>query len=241
MGAVSDATRQAKEAVWAVKCPDFNSAGTGFFVTEDGHFVTNIHVISNIYLSDGYPNIEYSDDLYIDINGRLVSAQLVTDKGNIHSIVHDYAILTVDGVNDFETIDIAPNLDGVQQGDRVICLGYPLDIDNLVVTKGLVSALIRSPSHHSELHHINTILTDALVQFGNSGGPMFHIKTGNVIGVNTRKHDWSTRLREKIKEYTRNKKEEIKNISRYLLKRYHIGLNHAVSTEYISDRLSEIN
>lgn len=136
------------------------SAGSGFFITEDGYFVTNFHVI------DGAKEITL-----VTKNGKSLPADIVRiDKAN------DLAILKANG--NFIPLPIA-NSRSVKSGQRVITLGYPhVDVQGFEakVTDGIINSLsgIRDDPRVFQI--------SVPVQSGNSGGPLVS-QEGNVVGI----------------------------------------------------------
>ncbi|WP_416898808.1 MAG: DegQ family serine endoprotease [Minwuia sp.] len=141
------------------------SVGSGFVIDAGGLIVTNNHVI------DGADEIRvfFSD-------GESLDAELVgTDPKT------DVAVLRVKP-NDGVTLTAVPwgNSDAAEEGDWVIAIGNPLGLGG-TVTAGIVSARgrdIRSGPYD------DFIQTDASINKGNSGGPLFNVD-GEVIGINT--------------------------------------------------------
>ncbi|HHS88887.1 MAG TPA: Do family serine endopeptidase [Rhodobacteraceae bacterium] len=136
--------------------------GSGFVVSEDGFIVTNNHVI------------EGSDEVVIEFfNGDELKAKVVgTDKKT------DIALLKVESD---EALPFVPfgDSDLVRVGDWVLAVGNPLG-QGFSVSAGIVSARNRELSGVYD----DFIQTDAAINRGNSGGPLFNMD-GEVIGVNT--------------------------------------------------------
>ncbi|MGJ8584985.1 MAG: Do family serine endopeptidase [Marinosulfonomonas sp.] len=136
--------------------------GSGFVISEDGFIVTNNHVI------------EGADEIMIEFfSGEQLPASLVgTDPKT------DIALLKVesDEALPFVAFD---DSDEMRVGDWVLAVGNPLG-QGFSVSAGIVSARNRSLSGSYD----DFIQTDAAINRGNSGGPLFNTD-GNVIGVNT--------------------------------------------------------
>ncbi|MGQ0678710.1 MAG: S1C family serine protease [Actinomycetota bacterium] len=144
-----------------------NGAGTGIIATEDGHILTNAHVV------EGAQEIEV---LFTD--GRRLPARVVGSDSEA-----DLAVLKVDADN----LLVAPlgDSDELQVGDSVIAVGHALGLPGgPTVTTGIVSALDRSIRESNGAVLRNLIQTDAAINPGNSGGALLDA-AGNVIGVNT--------------------------------------------------------
>ncbi|MDT8856734.1 DegQ family serine endoprotease [Paracoccaceae bacterium Fryx2] len=136
--------------------------GSGFVISEDGYIVTNNHVI------------EGADDIEIEFfSGKRLDAKLVgTDPKT------DIALLKV--VSDQPLPFVAfGDSDLMRVGDWVVAMGNPLG-QGFSVSAGIVSARKRALSGTYD----DYIQTDAAINRGNSGGPLFNMD-GQVIGVNT--------------------------------------------------------
>lgn len=139
-----------------------NAHGSGFIISEDGYIVTNTHVI------DGASKITVKTDDKRELTATLVGA----DK---HS---DIALLKVDAEN-LSYVSLGDS-DKLDVGQWVVAIGTPFGLD-YTATQGIVSALSRSLPADT---YVPFIQTDAAVNPGNSGGPLFDL-AGNVIGVNS--------------------------------------------------------
>lgn len=146
------------------------STGSGFIVSADGYAITNSHVVTG---STGNIQVSFSD----------ASTASATVVGN--DIESDLAVVKIDksGLPPVEFGDS----DSVQVGDQVMAVGSPLGLTN-TVTFGFVSALDRAIRTDDEgggkARYYSAIQTDAAVNQGNSGGPLFDV-SGRVIGINS--------------------------------------------------------
>ncbi|MFN4192898.1 MAG: DegQ family serine endoprotease [Tabrizicola sp.] len=136
--------------------------GSGFVISEDGYIVTNNHVI------------EGADEITIEFfSGKKLKAKLVgTDPKT------DIALLKVESDKPLEFVSFG-NSDLMRVGDWVMAVGNPLG-QGFSVSAGIVSARGRELSGSYD----DYIQTDAAINRGNSGGPLFNMD-GQVIGVNT--------------------------------------------------------
>lgn len=136
--------------------------GSGFVISADGFIVTNNHVI------------EGADEIEIEFfSGERMKAKLVgTDKNT------DIALLKVDAKKDLPFVPFGDS-DKMRVGDWVVAMGNPLG-QGFSVSAGIVSARGRALSGSFD----DYIQTDAAINKGNSGGPLFNLD-GEVIGVNT--------------------------------------------------------
>ena len=146
----------------------FASSGSGFIITDDGYIVTNHHVI------DDATNISV-----ILTSGETLEAELVgSDEEN------DVALLKVDVADKLPVVSLGDSED-LQVGDQVVAIGNPLGELTNTLTVGYVSALDREIN--TDGTPINMLQTDAAINAGNSGGPLFDMY-GNVIGITTAKY-----------------------------------------------------
>ncbi len=140
-----------------------SSAGSGFIVDPDGTILTNWHVVDQAY------------EIFVTFSdGARVEAR-VTNAARIL----DIALLKVDVGHKLPAITWGDSTK-VQIGDPVLAIGNPLGIGESV-SAGIVSALNRNIM---DTPYDDFIQTDASINHGNSGGPLFDLK-GQVIGVNT--------------------------------------------------------
>ncbi len=136
--------------------------GSGFVISEDGFIVTNNHVI------DG------ADEIQIEFfSGKELPATLVGTDPNT-----DIALLKVEADVALPFVTFGDS-DVMRTGDWVMAMGNPLG-QGFSVSAGIVSARNRALSGTYD----DYIQTDAAINRGNSGGPLFNM-SGEVIGVNT--------------------------------------------------------
>lgn len=137
--------------------------GSGFVISADGLIVTNDHVITG---ADEI-NAVFSD-------GRTLRAELIgTDEAT------DIAVLKVESGEPFPFVEWADS-EEAQVGDWVMAIGNPFGFGGSV-SVGIVSARNRDINSGN---YDNYIQTDAAINSGNSGGPLFNLN-GEVLGVNT--------------------------------------------------------
>lgn len=228
--------RTCKSAIGKVRCVDIGKMGSGFFINGQGYFVTNNHVVSKMNIDEkGAIRVDYSKQMFIKINDKVYPATLLSDENADRPIVYDYAILKV-RINSNAFLEAA-EVSKIAQGEKVIALGYPLDFDELIATNGIISATISRPSHINSLHRIKTFLTDTLVTYGNSGGPLIRASDGKVIGIITMLHEIRDEVRERLIKYINLPKVEInppiRDLIEFALRYINIGLSHAISIEYV--------
>jgi serine protease Do len=140
-----------------------NSLGSGFIIDPSGLIVTNNHVI------DG------ADEINVILNdGTKLKAQLVGKDAK-----SDLALLRVHYDKPLKFVKFG-NSDKLRLGEWVIAIGDPFSLGG-TVTAGIVSARNRDINSGP---YDNYIQTDAAINRGNSGGPLFNLN-GEVIGINT--------------------------------------------------------
>jgi len=142
--------------------------GSGVIIDEDGHIITNNHVIS-----DASEIMVYLPNRTDPYRGRVVGTDPFTDL----------AVVRISG----RDLPAAPlgNSDELRVGQIVIAIGNPYGFESSV-TLGLVSALGRGllldPKYNLQIEGV--IQTDASINPGNSGGPLLNLN-GEVVGINT--------------------------------------------------------
>jgi len=143
------------------------SSGTGWIYDDEGHIVTNAHVIK------GAERIQVQF-----ANGRTAEAERVSDDA-----FTDIAVLKVSTGVGVSPLSRATD-ETVRQGQQVFAFGSPFGF-KFSMSKGLVSGLGRNPAGAivSPSGFTNFIQTDAAVNPGNSGGPLVDTR-GRVIGMN---------------------------------------------------------
>jgi putative serine protease PepD len=140
--------------------------GSGFVYDSSGHIVTNQHVV------DGATSISVKF-----WNGKTYRATVVgTDSST------DLAVLKVDAPSSVLQPLSLGDSSKVAVGDGVVAIGSPFGLAESV-TSGIVSALHRQITSPNNFAIDDSIQTDAAINHGNSGGPLFN-QQGQVIGVN---------------------------------------------------------
>lgn len=139
-------------------------AGSGFIISDDGHILTNNHVVENAEKI----TVTLSDNQKID-------AELIgTDPQS------DVALIKINVSDPLPTIPLGDS-EAIEVGEWVIAIGNPFGLSQ-TVTVGVVSAKGRSRVGINEYE--NFIQTDAAINPGNSGGPLLNIH-GEVVGINS--------------------------------------------------------
>tara|TARA_Y100001970_G_scaffold132646_1_gene163734 strand:- start:14405 stop:15823 length:1419 start_codon:yes stop_codon:yes gene_type:complete len=138
------------------------SLGSGFIIKKDGTVVTNNHVIAN------------ADDIIVKVNNKEYEAKVIGADPYA-----DIAVLKIKSKEVFKTVDFG-NSDNARVGDWVVAIGNPFGLGG-TVTSGIISARNRDVGL---TRYDDFIQTDASINQGNSGGPLFNLQ-GKVIGINT--------------------------------------------------------
>ncbi|MGV3655348.1 MAG: S1C family serine protease, partial [Noviherbaspirillum sp.] len=144
--------------------PEFEARGTGsgFIISQDGYVLTNWHVVAD------------SDEVTVRLtNRREYPAKVIGADPPT-----DVALVKIDAA-DLPFVKIG-NSDRLEVGEWVAAIGSPFGFDN-TVTAGIISAKGRSLPQEV---YVPFIQTDAALNPGNSGGPLFNM-SGEVIGINS--------------------------------------------------------
>jgi serine protease Do len=133
--------------------------GSGVIVTEEGHIITNNHVVDQV------------DEIEVQLSdGRTKKARLMDADPQL-----DLAVLKID--NPAVKPLVLADSDKVQVGDFVLAIGNPFGLEE-TVTDGIISYKGRA----SDLGEL--LQTNAAINPGNSGGPLINLR-GEVVGINT--------------------------------------------------------
>ena len=139
-----------------------SALGSGFIIDAKGIVVTNNHVIQG------------ADDIFVRVDGEDYSAKILGADP-----LSDIAVLQITSDSNFTPVKFGDS-DKARIGDWVIAIGNPFGLGG-TVTAGIISARNRSIGLS---RYEDYIQTDASINQGNSGGPLFDLN-GNVIGINT--------------------------------------------------------
>ena len=167
VGAVCGIATQVTTNVWG-QTATASCAGSGFVLTQDGYIVTNNHVVSDADEGTIVVRLYSGEEYTADVVG--------TDSMN------DVALLKIE-TEGLQTVTIGDS-DEIEVGEIVEAIGNPLGELTFTMTAGYISALDREIN--ADGTPINMLQTDAAINSGNSGGPLFDMN-GNVIGITTAK------------------------------------------------------
>lgn len=149
-----------------------HALGSGFIIDPSGYIVTNFHVI------DGADSIKVRLGKDTDYDAKVIGSDKETDL----------ALLKIDTKKKLPAGPLGDS-DKIRVGDTVLAVGNPFGLGG-TVTAGIVSALGREsdmmghPIGLSRSNYVDFIQTDAAINKGNSGGPLFDVE-GEVVGVNS--------------------------------------------------------
>ena len=139
-----------------------SSLGSGFIIEENGTVITNNHVIAN------------ADDILVRVDTKEYKAKVIGADPYM-----DIAVLKMETTDKFKPVNFGDS-DKARVGDWVVAIGNPFGLGG-TVTSGIISARNRDINL---TRYDDFIQTDASINQGNSGGPLFNLK-GEVVGINT--------------------------------------------------------
>jgi len=148
------------------------SQGSGFVFDNEGHVITNQHVV------EGQSTVEVSFSSGFKAYGTVIGSD-----GDA-----DVAVVKVDAPAEEIHPLVIGNSDSLQVGEPVVAIGNPFGLDG-TMTLGIISGLGRTQQAHEApsgggfFSNADIIQTDAAINPGNSGGPLFNLN-GEVIGIN---------------------------------------------------------
>jgi S1-C subfamily serine protease len=144
------------------------ASGSGVVLDDEGHVLTNNHVI------EGATEVTVS----LESEGKMYPATVVGTEPN-----SDLALLEVEApASKLHPLKLGDS-DAMEVGDPVVAIGNPFDLQR-TVTSGIVSALQREIQAPDGVTIDHVIQTDAAINPGNSGGPLINA-AGEVIGINS--------------------------------------------------------
>ena len=139
-----------------------SSLGSGFIIDKKGTVITNNHVIAN------------AEDILVRVNDKEYTAKVLGSDPYA-----DIAVLKINSKDEFKPVSFGDS-DKARVGDWVVAIGNPFGLGG-TVTSGIISARNRDINL---TRYDDFIQTDASINQGNSGGPLFNLK-GEVVGINT--------------------------------------------------------
>lgn len=164
-----EVVERARPNPWGALVPDAElgtSLGSGMVLDDTGHILTNAHVVENA----AEIRVRFHDES--EHPARLVGLDPV----------RDLAVLKVDGASGLVPV-VPGDSSRLQVGDWVVAIGNPFGLAH-TITKGIVSGKGRSELVSDRFGYLDLIQTDAAINQGSSGGPLFDMD-GRVVAVNT--------------------------------------------------------
>src|SRR5215217_5576772 len=149
-----------------VPSPTVQGLGSGWIFDDQGHIVTNQHVV------DGAEKVTVVSEDGTEVPAHVVGADASTDV----------AVIQLDSVPDSAKPLELGSTSSLQLGDPVVAIGSPLGLQG-TVTAGIVSGLHRDIQAPDGFTIDGAVQTDAALNHGNSGGPLLDLN-GRVIGMN---------------------------------------------------------
>ena len=143
--------------------PDRRTGGSGFIISDEGHIVTNHHVV------DG------ADEVAVTLADRREFTAEVIGSDD----ASDIALLKIDADEDLPVLEFGDS-DKLKRGQWVYAIGSPFTLEQ-TVTAGIVSGKGRS---NAAQQYVPFIQSDVAINRGNSGGPLLNMD-GKVVGINS--------------------------------------------------------
>lgn len=154
------------------------AAGSGFIITPDGYILSNGHVIMGNIGEEGDPCATGKRITVILSNDKKYQARVIG-----HCLDPDVALIKIEPDGKLPTVKLGDS-NTVKTGQKAYAFGTPLGMKR-TFTAGIISNIERA-----NLPTLTTVIqTDAPINHGNSGGPLFN-ENGEVIGITTYKQDW---------------------------------------------------
>lgn len=167
---VRELMAQLGQAVVQVRTP--SGLGSGFFINEDGHLITNFHVIEG--------ETQISIEVYHHRNSQLERRAYKQVRIVAMNKFADLALLKIEDKDapKFARVPLG-DADALSVGERVFAIGSPLGLER-TVTEGILSTKTR------QMQGTLYLQTTTQINPGNSGGPLFNLR-GEVVGVTNMK------------------------------------------------------
>jgi S1-C subfamily serine protease len=180
-------------------------SGTGFFVSENGYFITASHVITEEGKSDGTIIGNEQIIFFKETSNSFEEPPIIYDKVKLvyNNPIYDIALFKVDfeiipeWIKDetkFSFVEIS--IRELEEGESIYAFGYPLSTNEILSSNGSItkshnslsprttSAIISSKIENTELvmshNNLKVYVLDKALNYGNSGGPIISTDNGNV-------------------------------------------------------------
>ncbi len=170
VGITTDITRTAN-TFFGPQTEKGKSMGSGMIVDSNGYILTNSHVVG--------------DGQYDKITVSLIDGSTAEGKVLWNDTTLDMAVVKIEKTG-LPAVELGDS-DEIMVGEPVVAIGNPMTLElERTVTQGVISGLNRSITFENGITIKPLIQTDASINSGNSGGPLFNAE-GKVIGINTAK------------------------------------------------------
>lgn len=170
VGITTESTKNVN-TIWGPQSQKSQMMGSGMIVDPNGYILTNAHVIG--------------DGVYDKITVSLIDGSNSEGKVLWYDTTLDMAVVKIEKTG-LPAVELGDS-DALMVGEPVVAIGNPMTLElERTVTQGVVSGLNRSITFENGITIKPLIQTDASINSGNSGGPLFNAK-GEVIGINTAK------------------------------------------------------
>ncbi|MDR2760431.1 MAG: trypsin-like peptidase domain-containing protein [Rickettsiales bacterium] len=156
----SELTKYNNDYFYYNETKNIDSVGSGFLISDDGYILTNAHVVDS------------GDEIFVRYKNREYQTELIGSDP-----VSDIAVLKINSKEVFPHATLKNDVK-LKIGENIVVIGNPYDL-GVSVSYGIISALGRNIKG---TEYNNLIQTDAAINRGNSGGPMFNLD-GDVIGI----------------------------------------------------------
>lgn len=230
-------------------------SGTGFIL--DGYLVTNNHVIQTP--KDIHFLLRFYDSDPLNLSSGILfknSDFMSFLKTGSEEDAYDFAVFEIPKLSERNLNHLKiGDPSKMRRGDDILFLGYPLEHNNLVAHRGMISSFYKSGTTETEIIQI-----DASVNQSNSGGPLLDPSNGDVIGIISRKATGLSKIFEELNEvFDKNIKamegaksimslggldpvdaltagqNQMKTLCKEIQRSANVGIGYAISIKHLAD------
>lgn len=230
-------------------------SGTGFIL--DGYLVTNNHVIQAP--KDIHFLLRFYDSDPLNLSSGILfknSDFMSFLKTGSEEDAYDFAVFEIPKLSERNLNHLKiGDPSKMRRGDDILFLGYPLEHNNLVAHRGMISSFYKSGTTETEIIQI-----DASVNQSNSGGPLLDPSNGDVIGIISRKATGLSKIFEELNEvFDKNIKamegaksimslggldpvdaltagqNQMKTLCKEIQRSANVGIGYAISIKHLAD------
>lgn len=171
---------------------DDRPSGSGFIISTNGLIATCFHVVQKLSpTSDGNTQVTYSSSIVVEFeDGQRLPANIhhsCQNENLVRSISKDFCILQVDAQN-LVPLELG-EFNDIEEGANIYLCGFPLGIDQPVVSVGILTTKWSSPGYLNQGTNRDVAWLDITMNSGNSGGPIMLMgdnpESDKVIGIAT--------------------------------------------------------